>query len=476
MQGVSGINGGSVIVVGLTAQEGRAGVESEETEMSSPGHQAAMQPPAIERATMRRVMVRIVPFLMLCYLIAYIDRVNAGFAALTMNKDIGLTAAMFGLGGGIFYVAYILFEIPSNVMMERVGARYWIARIMITWGAVGIATAFIVGPYTFYLTRFLLGAFEAGFFPGVLLYLTYWFPREYRARIVATFMCAIPLSVFLGSPISGLLLQMDGIWGLRGWQWLFIMEAMPAILLGLATLFLLPDRPAQADWLAPEQREWLTARLAGEHAQVGAVGHGQHSLWKVMTNKYVIVLSIINCGSSATSNALSLWQPQILKSFGLSTFETGLLNSIPFGIASVFMIVWGLRADKSGERIWNTALPLTLTAISLASTLLTRSLLVTMILLSLALVGNYAFKGPFWALASDWLSARTAAVGLAAINTWAHIGTAGATALLGVIKDATGSFPVALLPLVTLTAAGAILVVVAGRRQQRAAAAVPSTA
>ena len=444
--------------------------------MSSAGHQAAMQPPAIERATMRRVMARIVPFLMLCYLIAYIDRVNAGFAALTMNKDIGLTAAMFGLGGGIFYVAYILFEIPSNVMMERVGARYWIARIMITWGAVGIATAFIVGPYTFYLTRFLLGAFEAGFFPGVLLYLTYWFPREYRARIVATFMCAIPISVFLGSPISGLLLQMDGIWGLRGWQWLFIMEAMPAILLGLATLFLLPDRPAQADWLAPEQREWLTARLAGEHAQVGAVGHGQHSLWKVMTNKYVIVLSIINCGSSATSNALSLWQPQILKSFGLSTFETGLLNSIPFGIASVFMIVWGLRADKSGERIWNTALPLTLTAISLASTLLTRSLLVTMILLSLALVGNYAFKGPFWALASDWLSARTAAVGLAAINTWAHIGTAGATALLGVIKDATGSFPVALLPLVTLTATGAILVVVAGRRQQRAAAAVPSTA
>jgi MFS family permease len=361
-------------------------------------------------------------------------------------------------------------------MMERVGARYWIARIMITWGAVGVATAFIIGPYTFYTTRFLLGAFEAGFFPGVLLYLTYWFPREYRARIVATFMCAIPISVFLGSPISGLLLQMDGIWGLRGWQWLFIMEAMPAVLLGLATLFLLSDRPAQARWLTPEQRAWLAARLASEHAQAGAVGHGQHSLWKVMTNKYVIALSIINCGSSATSNALSLWQPQILKSFGLSTFETGLLNSVPFGIASVFMIVWGLRADKSGERIWNTALPLTLTAMSLASTLLTRSLAVTMILLSLALVGNYAFKGPFWALASDWLSARTAAVGLAAINTWAHIGTAGATALLGVIKDATGSFPVALLPLVTLTATGAILVVVAGHRRQRAAAAEPSMA
>jgi MFS family permease len=442
--------------------------------MSSAGHQAAAQPSAIERATMRRVMLRIVPFLMVCYFISYVDRVNAGFAALTMNKDIGLTAAMFGLGGGIFYVAYILFEIPSNIMMERVGARYWIARIMITWGAVGIGTAFIVGPYTFYLTRFLLGAFEAGFFPGVLLYLTYWFPKEYRARIVATFMCAIPISNFLGSPISGLILQMDGIWELRGWRWLFIVEAIPAVLLGLGALFFLTDRPIQAKWLKPEQREWLTGRLAAEHATATA-DHGHHSLWKMMTDKYVIVLAIINCGSSATSNALSLWQPQILKSFGLSTFETGLFNAIPFGIASIFMIVWGLRADKSGERIWNTALPLILTSICLASTMLTQSLTVTMILLSLALVGNYAFKGPFWALAGDWLSARTAAVGLAAINTWAHIGTAGATALLGVIKDATGSFAVALLPLVTLTATGAILVVMAGHRRQRAVAELKTT-
>jgi ACS family tartrate transporter-like MFS transporter len=442
--------------------------------MSSAGHQAAAQPSAIERATMRRVMLRIVPFLMVCYFISYVDRVNAGFAALTMNKDIGLTAAMFGLGGGIFYVAYILFEIPSNIMMERVGARYWIARIMITWGAVGIGTAFIVGPYTFYLTRFLLGAFEAGFFPGVLLYLTYWFPKEYRARIVATFMCAIPISNFLGSPISGLILQMDGIWELRGWQWLFIVEAIPAVLLGLGALFFLTDRPIQAKWLKPEQREWLTGRLAAEHATATA-DHGHHSLWKMMTDKYVIALAIINCGSSATSNALSLWQPQILKSFGLSTFETSLFNAIPFGIASIFMIVWGLRADKSGERIWNTALPLILTSICLASTMLTQSLTVTMILLSMALVGNYAFKGPFWALAGDWLSARTAAVGLAAINTWAHIGTAGATALLGVIKDATGSFAVALLPLVTLTATGAILVVMAGHRRQRAVAELKTT-
>jgi sugar phosphate permease len=432
----------------------------------------SVDPSALERATMRRVMWRIMPFLMICYFISYVDRVNAGFAALQMNKDLGLTAAIFGFGGGLFYIAYILFEVPSNLMMEKVGARYWIARIMITWGLVGIGTAFITGPYTFYLSRFLLGAFEAGFFPGVILYLTYWFPAEYRGRMVATFMVAIPVSVFIGSPLSAALLLMDGTLGLRGWQWLFILEAIPAVLLGIVTMFWLPNRPAEAKWLTPQQRDWLAARLESEKRRVKAVGH--MPLWKIMTNKYIIALAIINCGSSATSNALSLWQPQILKSFGLSNFETGMLNAIPFGIASIFMIVWGHRSDRSGERVWNTAMPLALTSVCLAATMLTNSLAVTMILLSLALVGNYAFKGPFWALTSDWLSASTAAAGIAAINTWAHIGTGGATALLGVIKDATGSFPIALTPLVTLTATGAVLVLLVGRAQQRRAAVVPA--
>ena len=429
-----------------------------------------------EQSAMRKVGWRLVPFLMLCYFIAYVDRVNAGFAALTMNKDLGLSQAAFGLGAGLFYIAYILFEVPSNLAMEKVGARLWIARIMISWGIVGAATAFVVGPYSFYASRFLLGAGEAGFFPGVILYLTYWFPKAYRARIVAVFMVAIPLSSFLGSPISAGLLELEGVYGLHGWQWLFIAEGLPAVLLGIGALFMLPDKPAEAPWLTSEERDWLDRTIGAERAVAKPVGH--MPLSKTLSNKYVWALGLIYCGSSATSNALSLWQPQILKSFGLSNFETGLANMIPFGVAAALMVLWARRADKSGERIWNTALPLALTSACLAATLLTAgSLAATMALLTFALIGNYAIKGPFWALSTEFLSASTAAAGIAAINTISHIGTSAATSLLGLIKDQTGSFPLALLPLVALTAAGAITVLLLGRQQQnQAAAVVPSRA
>ncbi|MDP4024823.1 MFS transporter [Methylobacterium sp. NEAU 140] len=432
--------------------------------------------PEIERSTMRAVGWRLVPFLVLCYFIAYVDRVNAGFAALTMNKDLGLTQAMFGIGGGLFFVAYVLCEVPSNIALEKVGARLWIARIMITWGLVGIAMAFVVGPYSFYLCRFLLGAAEAGFFPGVILYLTYWFPKAYRARIVAMFMVAIPISSFLGSPLSAALLQMDGTAGLHGWQWLFIVEAIPAVLLGLAALVMLPSNPGEARWLTPQQRAWLMERLAADRADAGPVAR-HLPLHKVLSNKYVWALALIYSGSSATSNALSLWQPQILKSFGLTNLQTGLLNMIPFGIASAFMIFWGLRADKTGERVWSTALPLMATCLCLFATNLTSSLAVTMLLLSLVLMGNYAIKGPFWAMATDWLSAGTAAAGIAAINTISHLGTGIASWLLGVIKDSTGSFPLGLLPLVALTGAGSIMTLILGRgTRARAAAPAPSPA
>ena len=436
--------------------------------------EASSRDESIENGAMRKIGWRLVPFLMLCYFIAYVDRVNAGFAALTMNKDLGLSQAAFGLGAGLFYIAYILFEVPSNLAMEKVGARLWIARIMVSWGLVGAATAFVIGPYSFYLSRLLLGAAEAGFFPGVILYLTYWFPKAYRARIVAVFMVAIPLSSFFGSPISAGLLELDGVGGLHGWQWLFIVEGLPATLLGIGALFLLPDKPADARWLTREEKDWVEGKLAAERAVAKPVGH--MPLWKTLSNKYVWALGLIYCGSSATSNALSLWQPQILKSFGLTNFETGLLNMIPFGVASITMILWGRRADKSGERVWNTALPLALTSTCLAATLLTAgSLTATMVLLTFALIGNYAIKGPFWALSTEFLSASTAAAGIAAINTISHIGTSGATALLGVIKDHTGSFPLALLPLVALTAAGTATVLLLGRQQQ-AAATIASTA
>lgn len=430
---------------------------------------------ALETATMRKVGLRLIPFLVLCYFIAYVDRVNVGFAALTMNHDLGLSATAFGIGGGLFFVAYVLCEVPSNLALEKVGARLWIARIMITWGLVGAGSAFVTGPYSFAVARFLLGAAEAGFFPGVILYLTYWFPKQYRARIVAMFMVAIPLSSFFGSPISTALLTLDGMGGLRGWQWLLILEAIPAIMLGLATLVVLPSKPREARFLTEAEKNWLEGRLELERQAASGAHSGHGSIWSVLTDKQVWLLALIYAGSSATSNTLSLWMPQILKSFGLSNFQTGLLNMIPFGIASVFMILWGLRADKTGERIWSTALPLALTATGFALTLTTNSLPVTLVLLSLVLLGNYAIKGPFFALATEMLPPASAAAGIAAINTLAHLGTGAITSLIGVLRETTGSFPVALLPLCALTAIGAGVVLWIGRSQARAAKAVPST-
>ena len=421
----------------------------------------------LETATMRKIGFRLIPFLVLCYFVAYVDRVNVGFAALTMNKDLGLSAAAFGIGGGLFFVAYVLFEVPSNLAMEKVGARLWIARIVITCGLVGFASAFVTGAISFSVARFFLGAAEAGFFPGVILYLTYWFPKAYRARMVAMFMVAIPLSSFFGSPISAGLLTLDGMGGLHGWQWLLIMEAIPAILLGVAALVMLPSRPSEAKFLTVNEKQWLEGRLETER-KAASVGHGSGhgSVWAVLRNKQVWLLAVVYMGSSATSNALSLWMPQILKGFGLSNFETGLLNMIPFGIASVFMIFWGLRADKTGERIWSTALPLAVTSLCFALTLLTGSLTMTLVLLSLVLMGNYAIKGPFFALVSETLPPAAAAAGIAAINTLAHLGTGAVTSVIGVLKQQTGSFPVSLLPLCLLTGIGTAVVLWIGHAKR----------
>ena len=331
----------------------------------------------------------------------------------------------------------------------------------------------MVGPWSFYLVRILLGAAEAGFFPGVILYLTYWFPSEYRGRIVAIFMVAIPLSSFLGSPISAALLGTDGMLDLHGWQWLFILEAVPAVLLGIVCLFVLQEGPANVKWLAPEQRAWLETRLESEKSRARPVQHP--SLWKVLWNKHVLILALVYSGASATSNALSLWQPQIIKSFGLSDMRTGLLNSLPFAVASVAMIYWGRRSDRSGERVWNTALPLAVVAASLLCSFFVSSIAPMILILTLALTGTYAIKGPFWALSTEWLAGSTAAAGIAQVNALANLGAFAGSYLLGVIKDATGSYPLALLPLVALSAAGSIAVLLIGRGQPRIVAAAGAT-
>jgi MFS family permease len=410
---------------------------------------------------MRQVAWRLLPFLMICYFVSFLDRVNVGFAALQMVKGLHMSPTVFGFGGGIFFVSYFLFEVPSNLLLEKVGARLWIARIMITWGFLAAGTAFVVGPRSFYTMRLLLGAAEAGFFPGVILYLTYWFPSEYRARIVGMFTVAIPVSSFLGSPISAALLGVDGWLGLRGWQWMFIMEGAPAVLLGLFCLFVLSDKPLSAPWLDFDQKAWLNGRLQSESGRSKRVG--QISLWSVLWNKHVLILSVTLAGSTAVSSGLQIWQPQIIKSYGLTNMQTGLLNSIPFALASVVMVLWGKRSDQTGERVWHTALPLVVTAVSLASALVFNSLPAIIIILCLAVIGIYAGKGPVWALSADWLSAGTAAAGLAQMNAISNLAGFGTTYVVGYIKQATGSYPLAILPLACLSAAGALAVLLIAR-------------
>ena len=412
---------------------------------------------------MQKVAWRILPFLMVCYFVSFVDRVNVGFAALQMVKDLHMSPKVFGFGGGIFFVSYFLFEVPSNLLLEKLGARLWIARIMVTWGFLAVATAFVVGPRSFYAMRLLLGAAEAGFFPGVILYLTYWFPREYRARIIGMFTVAIPVSSFLGSPISAALLGVDGWLGLRGWQWMFVMEGAPAILLGLFCLFVLSDKPSHARWLDSNQKNWLNGRLQEESALGKRVGH--IGLWSVLWNKYVLVLSITLAGSTAVSSGLQIWVPQIIKSYGLTNMQTGLLNSIPFALASVLMVWWGKRSDRTGERVWHTAAPLFVTALSLASALVFNSLPAIILILCLAVIGIYAGKGPVWALSADWLSVGTAAAGLAQMNAISNLAGFGTTYVVGYVKQATGSYPLAILPLAALSGAGALAVLLISRGQ-----------
>lgn len=414
----------------------------------------------IERRTIRKVSLRILPILILGYLIAYIDRSNIGFATLTMGPELGIGSSAFGLAGGLFFIAYVLFEVPSNLAQERVGARLWIARIMVSWGLVGLAMAAVRGPVSFAVARFLLGAAEAGFFPGVILYLSQWFPRAHRSRIVALFMISIPLSNVVGSGLSAMLLSLDGAMGLQGWQWLFLLESLPAIVLGALVPFLLADSPKQVGWLDADERAWLCQTLESEQS-AASQGHG--SVWRVMTDRRVWALALIYCGSSATSNVLSVWQPKIISSFGLTLWQTAGLNMIPFAAATAFMIFWGHRSDRKASRIGPTAGPLLVTSAALFLTLLTGSLALTMALLVVILMANYALKGPFWALASETLGVCEAAAGIAAINALAHMGTSGANAVFGVLHEKSGSFAIALLPLACLTLAGAVMTVALGR-------------
>src|SRR4051795_8901796 len=285
----------------------------------------------LEQATMRKVAIRLVPFLCLLYTIAFIDRINVGFAALSMSSDLGLSPSAFGLGAGLFFIGYFLFEVPSNLILERVGARRWIARVMITWGILSTCFAFVVGQNSFYALRFLLGVAEAGFFPGVILYLTFWFPKRYRGRVTAGFMTAIPIASFIAAPLSGFLLQLEGFAGLRGWQWMFILEATPAVILGFVCLRYLTDRPEQAKWLKPEQRDWLVREMASESGPVE-----EHKLGEILGTLVswpILRLALVYFGLTTGLYGIELWLPQIVKGFGLSNIQVGFVSAIPYLLA-----------------------------------------------------------------------------------------------------------------------------------------------
>jgi len=419
----------------------------------------------LERQTIARVARRLLPLLMACYFIAYLDRVNVGFASLTMNKALGFSSAVYGFGGGIFFLGYFIFEVPSNILLSKVGARVWIARILITWGIISACTAFVVGPVSFCSVRFLLGIAEAGFFPGIILYLTWWFPSYYRSRIVGIFMAAIPLSNILGSLVSGALLDLDGWLGVAGWQWLFILEAAPAIVLGVAFWLYMTDWPSQAHWLAPEQRDWLIARLDSERSRREAIRH--YSLKQALLDKRVLLLSLAYFGGTFSGYGIVLFQPQIVHRLSAGFGMTGLINAIPYVFAAVAMVLWGRHSDRTGERPRHVALAYSVAAAGLIATALMTDPVLTMVTLVTAAMGGASTGPTFWTLPTAMLSGTAAAGGIALINALGNLGGFFGPYMFGLIKDASGgsfSFGLMALALGPIMSAGIVLALGHDRR------------
>jgi ACS family tartrate transporter-like MFS transporter len=382
---------------------------------------------------------RILPFTGLLYLICYIDRVNVGFAALTMRGDLGLTQAAFGLGAGTaFFIGYFILEVPSNVILDKVGARLWIARIMITWGLASGATAFVVGPWSFYLVRFLLGLAEAGFFPGMILFFTYWFPSVHRGRIIAGFMTAIPISIAIGAPVSTTLLELSGFLGLAGWKWMYLCEALPAVILGVVVLLYLTDRPEQAGWLAPDEKAWLSGELARERRAVESVR--TYSLWESFYNPRVLALSAIYFGIAAASVGLVMFLAQIVKELGLSNLMTGYVASIPYIAGTIGMVVLGYITDRTRERRWNCFFACLIAVSGLALAGYALGTWVSLVGLSIATIGFYGMKPSFWPMPSLFLTGTAAAAGIAWINAVGNLAGTITPFVVGWAKDATGSF------------------------------------
>lgn len=422
--------------------------------------------PEFERATYAKVTRRLMPFLFICYVLAYVDRVNVSFAKLEMQQDLGMSDAVYGLGAGIFFIGYFLFEVPANLILQRIGARLWLGPIIAVWGLVSAAQMFVTGELSFYIIRFVLGVVECGFFPGVILYLTFWYTRKHRARMVALFMTAVPLAGLIASPISGWIMNaMTEFWHLRAWQWLFLLEGIPSVFMGLLTLYFLTDNPRKAKWLTAEERDLLERRLQEEEELKQKEGEHRHRLVDAFKSGRVWLFCVVYFGMAMGNYGLGFWLPQNVKDrVAGNPWQIGLILTIPWALAAVAMVLYGHHSDKTGERRWHVALALIVSAAALAlSSVDAIPPVVAIAALSLAVMGIMCAFGTFWALPTGILSGSAAAAGIAWINSVGNLGGYAGPHAVGAIRDATGSTTVAMLALAGACLMSGLLVLLAGK-------------
>ena len=430
------------------------------------GGAVPQQASEVERSTMRLVMRRLIPFLMLCYVFCWLNRINLSFAALQMNKQLHLTPADFGLAAGLFFITYAFLEVPSNLLMNKFGARKWIARIMFSWGIVAAATAFVQGAHSFYAMRLLLGAAEAGFYPGILFYLTLWIPASYRARTYGLFLTAIPLTGIIGGPLSGHLLALNGVAGLAGWQWLFIVEGLPSAILAPIALIYLQDRPAEAKWLPPAASVWLISTLAAEKKTIET--RKTQSMLHALTNPTVVLMALMYFSNVCLLNGILFFLPQIIKSYGFSVEVVGYLAAVPSIVALAGMIWWGRRSDARGERFGHAAFANLLAAVALLVAMLANEPLIRGVAISVAFAATLCMVVPFWAIPGTFLSGASAAGGIAAISAMGVTGGFVAPFFVGYIKGATGDFRIAFIAIAVFAMLVSTLFYLVGSAQQRA--------
>jgi len=415
-----------------------------------------MNPPDVASVTLRKVTFRLIPFLFILYIVAWLDRVNVGFAGLQMNSDLGFSSAAFGFGSGVFFVGYCLFEVPSNLVLHRVGARRWISRIMISWGVISAAMMFVRTPTTFYLLRFLLGAAEAGFFPGVVYYLSHWYPEGRRARAIAAFMTAVPVSGVVGGPLSGALLTLNGLFGLAGWQWLFLVEGIPAILLGIIVLVYLTERPEAANWLTPAEKDWLVSTLAAERSSRD--GASPIGIYAALTNPTIWHLGIIFLCAAIGFYGYSFWAPLVVKALtGSSDLGVGVILGAISAVTIVCMIVNSAHSDHTDERPLHVVVPLLISGAGFFGSAVLRDPTLALLFLALIPIGHCAAYGPFWSMPSRFLTGAPAAAGIALVVTIANVGGLVGPTIIGAMKDRFGTHGPAFMLLGGCAMVGALL-------------------